>query len=99
MGDSSALHLLCTLCLIRFLLHHNIMINILYMLLSHQLHRRSSGIRSQRLGTTALEYGRVGLPSQSFLVPSESKVKPFICWEEASGLKLSGGYGPVNEDP
>ena len=38
--DSSALHLLCTL----------------FLLLLHQLHLRSSGIRSQRLGTYVLEY-------------------------------------------
>ena len=37
--DSSVLHLLCTL----------------FLLLLHQLHLRSSGIRSQRLGTPALE--------------------------------------------
>ena len=37
--DSSALHLLCTLCL----------------LLLYQLHLRSSGIRSQRLGTPAFK--------------------------------------------
>ena len=41
--DSSALHLLCTLCL----------------LLLHQLHLVSSGIRSRRLGIPALEYFKV----------------------------------------
>ena len=64
--DSSALLLLCTLRLIRLLLHCNSMTNTLYLLLLHQLHLRSSGIRSQRLGTPALAYGRVGLPSQFF---------------------------------
>ena len=88
------MHLLGTLCLIRLLLHHNT----LYLLLLHQLHLRSSGIRSQRLRTPALEYERVGLLSQSFLVPSESKVKLFLCWEEAGGLRLSGEYGPMNGD-
>ena len=38
--DSSVLHLLCTL----------------FLLLLHQLHLRSSGFRSQRLGTPALDH-------------------------------------------
>ena len=41
--DSGTLHLFCTL----------------FLLLLHQLHLRSSGIRSQRLGTLALYYTQV----------------------------------------
>ena len=43
--DSSSLHLLCTL----------------FLLLLHTLHPRSSGIRSRRLGTPAVEDSNIGL--------------------------------------
>ena len=44
--DSSELHLLCTLFLLFLFL--------LFLFLLHQLHHRSSGLRSQRLGTPAV---------------------------------------------
>ena len=50
--DSSALHLLCTL-LIEII--NLLLIIIINLLLLHQLHLRSSGIRSQRLGTPVIE--------------------------------------------
>ena len=53
LDDSSTLHLLCTL----------------FLLLLHQLHLRSTGIRSRRLGTTALEeVWWFHLPNKHFLV-------------------------------
>ena len=61
--DSSALHLLCTL----------------FLLLLHQLHLRSSGIRSSGLGTPALDH-KVLPPGKASLRPTLSKGEgAYIC--------------------
>ena len=59
-GDSSTWHLLC----------------ILFLLLLNQLHLRSSGIRSQRLGTPALENRQIWPQCRHLQTPHVGKQTP-----------------------
>ena len=78
--DSSAFHLSCTL----------------FLLLLHQLHLRSSGIRSQRLGTPGLYYtwrGEKKKPTCSGkLVQNHRRANHHLV--KARWLKVQRGEGP-----